>query len=129
MASPADTAAGVTMSDDTGDNPLAERSLLGALILWPQGLTVVMTMLGPDDFASRPNRLVFDAMMSLFDQGDGIDLVTITTHLRKTGDLDAVGGPLYVAALLDGVPRRSFIHGQAEVIRDRGLRRRLRKLG
>jgi replicative DNA helicase len=54
----------------------------------------------------RDHRRIFDKMVKLSERNDAIDLVTLKEELGRSGDLDEVGGPAYITALVDGVPVR-----------------------
>ena len=64
-------------------------------------------------------------MIKLFDDNKGVDLVTVIEELKRTGSLDASGGPAYVSSLASGVPTSAnFIH-YAKIIKEKMLLRKL----
>jgi hypothetical protein len=65
--------------------------------------------LEPSDFWRHAHRQVFAMMRRLADRGEVIDLITLPAALAQAGELDAIGGPAYLAALVDGVPRSTNI--------------------
>lgn len=97
----------------------AERAILGAALLHPEGLATAVALVKPDDFFREAHRLIFRAMMSL----RVVDVVTLKDHLGRSGELDEVGGPAYIAALLDGVPRSINIEYYAQIVRDAAVLR------
>jgi replicative DNA helicase len=103
--------------------PDAERSLLGALLIDGGLLSRVMEFLVPEDFATEPHRLVYEAFLSLADRNEGRDLVTIQSELEMTGKLERAGGPSYLASLVDRVPDLENIESYARLIRESSLRR------
>src|SRR6185295_16356000 len=54
-----------------------------------------------------------------------IDLITLKEELGRSGDLDEVGGPAYITALVDGVPRSMNIEHYARIIKEKATLRRL----
>ena len=65
-------------------NPEAEAATLGALLLAPEAVGEVIQFIRPGDFFSGRNRRVFDAILSLYNRGDAIDLLTV---LRSSSDV------------------------------------------
>lgn len=88
-----------------------------------------MEKLSPSDFYSASNRRIFEAMLSLEGKNSGFDPLTIQRELERTGDLESVGGPAYIASLFDGVARFSDIRAYVALIEDASLRRQLVKAG
>src|ERR671923_211432 len=69
-------------------------------------------------------RVKFEAK-ELEERGDAIDLVTLKEELGRSGDIDEVGGPAYIAALVDGVPRSTNVEHYAKIIKDKSTLRSL----
>src|SRR5205809_4662569 len=64
-------------------------------------------------------------MVKLVERGDAIDLVTLKEELGRSGELDEVGGPAYIAALVDGVPRSTNVEHYARIIKEKATLRHL----
>jgi replicative DNA helicase len=64
-------------------------------------------------------------MVGLTDRSQPIDLVTLKDELIKSGDLDDVGGPAYISALTDGVPRSANVEYYAKIVKEKSTLRRL----
>jgi len=64
-------------------------------------------------------------MVALNERGNAIDLVTLKEELGRTGDLEEVGGPAYIAALIDGVPRSTNVEHYARIIKEKSTLRNL----
>src|SRR5947207_9868824 len=77
------------------------------------------------DFFRDAHRRIFDKMVNLAERGDAIDLVTLKEELGRSGDLDEVGGPAYIAALVDGVPRSTNVEHYARIIKEKSTLRNL----
>jgi replicative DNA helicase len=106
-------------------NEEAERATLGAMLLDAEAVPVAMQYLKPGDFYINRNRRVFEAIRTLADQGLKADIITIVEELRRTGELDGAGGPVYVASLTNVVPTAANIEYYAKVVQDCSLRRSL----
>ncbi len=64
-------------------------------------------------------------MVALSERGDPIDFVTLKEELSRTGELDEVGGPAYVASLADGVPRSANVEYYARIVKEKSTLRSL----
>jgi replicative DNA helicase len=76
-------------------------------------------------FYREAHRRLFRAMTRLFERGDVIDVITVAEELKKTEELDSVGGLEYIAELVDAVPTAANIEYHARIVRDKALLRRL----
>ncbi len=103
----------------------AERSILGAVLLDNHVLNTAIEKLKPEDFFLDPHRRIFERMISLGETQQAIDLVTLTENLDRSGELEASGGPAYLAQLLDGVPRTSNIDHYARIVKEKAVLRNL----
>jgi replicative DNA helicase len=103
----------------------AERSILGAILLDNHTLNTAVEKLRPEDFFLEPHRRIFERMIGLGETQQAIDLVTLTESLDRTGELEASGGPAYVAQLLDGVPRISNVEHYARIVKEKAVLRNL----
>src|SRR5574337_1297424 len=95
----------------------AERSVLGAILLDNHTLNVAVEKLKPEDFFLDQHRRVFQQMIALGETQQGIDLVTLTDQLHRSGELEAAGGPAYLAQLVDGVPRVTNVEHYARIVK------------
>ena len=76
-------------------------------------------------FFREAHRRIFRAMTRLFERGDAIDVITASEELKKTDELEGIGGLEYLAQLLDAVPTAANIEYHARIVRERALLRRL----
>ena len=60
----------------------AEMATLGAVLLDPEALGVVLRFLRPDDFFKNAHSKIFRAILGLSGRGEAIDLLTLTEELR-----------------------------------------------
>lgn len=100
----------------------AERVVLGAVLLHNSVLDALESLTATDFFRAAHEKL-YAAMLRLHEAGLAIDLVTLRAELARTGDLDEVGGPAYIAALVDGVPMRTPVAHHAVIILEQSRRR------
>ncbi|MBM43357.1 MAG: replicative DNA helicase [Acidobacteria bacterium] len=103
----------------------AERCVLGSILIHNDAFNSAAELLDADDFFRDAHRRVFDRMVDLNERGEAIDLVTLKDELGRAGDLDAVGGPAYVAGLVDGVPRSTHVEHYARIVKEKATLRNL----
>jgi len=103
----------------------AERSVLGAILLHNDAFNLAAEVIDSGDFFRDAHRRIFDKMVKLAERSDAIDLVTLKDELGRAGELDEVGGPAYIAALVDGVPRSMNVEHYARIIKEKSTLRNL----
>ncbi|ADN02255.1 replicative DNA helicase [Spirochaeta thermophila] len=103
----------------------AEKATLGALLLNPETLPVVLPYLRPEDFYRRAHRNIYQAVLDLFDRGEAIDILTVTEELKARDLLKESGGAAYIASLTSEVPTTANVEYYARIVQDRSIRRRL----
>src|SRR5437763_12824844 len=103
----------------------AERSVLGAILLHNDAFNLAAEVIDSGDFFRDAHRRIFDKMVALSERNGAIDLITLKDELGRAGELDEVGGPAYIAALVDGVPRSMNVEHYARIIKEKATLRNL----
>jgi replicative DNA helicase len=103
----------------------AERLILGAVLLDNTTINQAAERLRREDFFLDSHRRIYDRMLYLSEINRGIDPITLAEELQRTGDLTTVGGPAFIAALFDGVPRFSNIESYVDIVKGKSMLRRL----
>src|SRR4029077_5784403 len=103
----------------------AERSVLGAILLHNDAFNLAAEVIDEHDFFRDAHRRIFDKMVKLVERGDAIDLVTLKEELGRSGEIDEVGGPAYIASLVDGVPRSTNVEHYARIVKEKATLRNL----
>ena len=106
----------------------AEQAVLGAMLLDWSSVNNVISMLQAESFFSYQNKLIFEAIVSLFRQNIHGDAITIINELSKNNKLQDAGGAAYIAALSDTVPTSANIQYYAQIVSDMAMRRDLIKM-
>jgi replicative DNA helicase len=104
----------------------AERALLGAILLDDQQMAHVADVLPPTGgrwFHDQAHHLVYDAMLTLFERREPIDLVSLTDVLRCRGHLDKIGGNAALTSLLEATVTTQNVAYHARLVRDKALLR------
>ncbi|WP_371364953.1 Replicative DNA helicase [Sporomusa rhizae] len=106
-------------------NVEAEQSVLGAMMIEREAISKVSEILHPDDFYREAHRLIYNAMMELFNKNEAVDLVTVVEVLRRDEKLEAAGGIAYVSALANSVPTAANVTYHARIVEEKALLRQL----
>jgi len=109
-------------------NSEAEQAALGAVLLDPEAVPMVLKYLRPDDFYVNANKEVFAGIVSLYEKGQKADLITLNDELRLLGTLDRAGGPGYIAGLTALVPSSANVEYYARIVQETSVRRSLIRL-
>ena len=80
-----------------------EEAVLGALMLEKDALTNVIDILKVESFYKDSHQVIFQAILDLFTESQPIDLLTVTSQLRRSGNLEIAGGAFYVTELTSKV--------------------------
>jgi replicative DNA helicase len=105
--------------------PEAEISVLGGMLIDGDAVARALEIVDDSMFYREANRRIYRAMARLFQRGQVIDPITISEELKKTDELEFVGGLAYLAELLDAVPTAANIEYHARIVRERALLRKL----
>ena len=104
----------------------AERAVLGAVLMeGREALPRVIEVLRPSDFYTEAHRVIFQAMLRLFDRGEPVDLITLAEELRRTDQLEFVGGPPTLARLAEEGSIAPHLGAYAAIVRDQAVLREL----
>lgn len=104
----------------------AEQSLLGALLIDKDAIVRISEILSSIDFyRSDQHGPIYEAIQSLYEKREPIDLVTVTDELRKKNMLDRIGGSAYLTTLVNTVPTSAHIEQYAKIIKEHSIRRSL----
>ncbi len=102
-----------------------EEAVLGALMLEKDAYSQVSDILKADSFYDDIHQIVYRAIVSLASKQAPVDMLTVVEELRKTGELEAVGGPVYIAQLTEKVASAAHIEFHARIIAQKYLAREL----
>ncbi len=106
-------------------NVESEQALLGSIMLRPEALVDIMDILKPEAFYTDKHKTIFDAMVKLYEKREPIDLLTLSSKLKESGDLDRIGGMSYLTEIVNTVPSSSNAEHYAAIISKKHTARRL----
>lgn len=96
----------------------AEQSVLGAIMLDNEALHEVADSLRAEDFSDEKHRLLFRAMVELSQRQSPIDEVSLISHLKATGRIEAAGGSMYALNLIERTPTAANVTSYAQIVRE-----------
>ncbi len=102
-----------------------EEAVLGAAMLEKDAFSVVIDIVRPESFYVDAHQLIFKAMLELFEKTIPIDLLTLHDKLTSMGEIEAVGGSSYLAALTSRVASAANIEYHARIIAQKYIQREL----
>ena len=107
----------------------AEQAVLGGLLLDTSAWDNVADVIRAHDFYRPDHRLIFEAIGVLAGSGKPCDVVTVSEHLQRSGELDNAGGLAYLGTLARDTPTAANVRAYAELVRERSLLRQLISAG
>ncbi|MFM2374191.1 MAG: hypothetical protein RLZZ234_186, partial [Candidatus Parcubacteria bacterium] len=107
----------------------AERALLGAIMLRPEAMHDVSTVIFPESFYAEKHREIYRAIVAIFAKGNPIDLLSVTHHLTEKGSLERVGGASYVTEIIENVPAAGNANYYASIVEQKCTLRNLINAG
>ena len=108
-------------------NVEAEQAVIGAIFLEPEAFSTASERLISTDFYRANHQAIFATMSLLSERGEPIDVVTVTTNLANTEQLEQVGGVTYLTDLASSVPTAANIDYYSKIVEEKALLRRLIK--
>lgn len=107
----------------------AEKALVGAILVNNAAFERAVEVIKGRDFFRRAHGMIFEAAGRLLDRKREVDLVTLKDELARVGELEECGGPAYISALTDGVPRSANVAHYAAIVLEQSILRRVIHLG
>lgn len=99
--------------------------MLGAMLMDRRCVDNVLSILKPESFYRDSHQKICAAIVSLISQNKPVDILTVTEELRKSRELEEVGGPMYVTGLTSKIAGTSHAEYHAAVIQDMYIKREL----
>lgn len=103
----------------------AEEATIGAALLEPSSIPVLVEFLDPDDFFIIRNGWAWDAIRTLWRRGDAVDYLTVVETLRERGQLEEFGGAAYLTWLINQTPSSIYAETYGRIVRAAAVRRRM----
>ncbi|WP_321426673.1 replicative DNA helicase [uncultured Bacteroides sp.] len=104
-----------------------EEVVLGAAMLEVKAMPEVVQYLRPEMFYYDNHRIIFAALMRMYNERRNIDLITVADELRRHNELEKVGGPFYITKLCSQVASTAHLRTHCLIVKDFYLRRQVIK--
>lgn len=119
----------VPQDDLPAQNLEAERAVLAAMMLGPEGIAEARGMVQAKHFYRRAHQLVYTALTELYANGSPTDLISLAEELRRRGALADAGGQAGIAQLMESATSTANVRHHARLVRERAVRRAVRDAG
>lgn len=106
----------------------AEKSVIGSMLLDKDAISEVSSMLTKEDFSNAQYGILFEAIVSLYNEGKPVDEIVLSEKLREMGAPDSVANLNYIGEILAGEATAAFAKNYAQIVKDKSYLRKLIKL-
>ncbi|MCR5769019.1 MAG: replicative DNA helicase [Lachnospiraceae bacterium] len=105
----------------------AERSVLGSMLMAREAVMTASEKLTPDDFYDETNRVIFSAIISVFNDHKNVDLITVLNKLREMGVPEEVCRLEHLSNMIRSVPSSANVSEHCDIVAEKSVLRRLIK--
>ncbi|WP_053955070.1 replicative DNA helicase [Inediibacterium massiliense] len=105
----------------------AEQSVLGSMILDRDAIIETSEIIKEEDFYKQAHKEIFDAILSLYNRDEPVDLVTLSEELTQRQTLENIGGITYLTSLSSAVPTTTNVKYYAKIVEEKSILRKLIK--
>lgn len=103
----------------------AEQSVLGSLMIDKEAVFAVGDLISPADFYKKAHTIIFEAILRLWSRHEPIDVLSVTSELKKADALANIGGTAYLTELINSVPTSSHVAHYAKIVKEKRILREL----
>ena len=103
----------------------AEQALISSILIDNDIIADIADIVVPEDFYKSAHEKIFKAALSLYKSNEPVDLVTLTNRLRDVGELNNVGGAVYLSNIVDAAPLALNAENYAHIVHDKATLRQL----
>lgn len=105
----------------------AEQAVLGSMLTDQDAVIAAIETLKSDDFYREDNKIIYEAVLNVYNRAEPIDIITLKSELSSMGKLEAVGGLEYIAQLPDKVPTTANVERYIKIVEEKSMLRNLVK--
>jgi replicative DNA helicase len=103
----------------------AEQSVLGAMLLSSEAIRTIIPLCHEEDFYREANRKLYKAIIALDDRKEPVDMITLSSELKRSGDFETIGGINTLTTLVDRVPTAANAEFYANIVKEKSAARKL----
>ena len=105
----------------------AEQAVIGSMLTDKDAVSAAIEILKEDDFYREDNKIIYTAILNIYNRSEPIDIITLKSELAAMGKLEAVGGLEYLADLPQKVPTTSNVEQYIKIVEEKSILRNLIK--
>ncbi len=105
----------------------AEQSVMGSMLIDKASIAQVMEVLKPEDFYKDAHKIIFQAILDLYQKDTAVDIITLTENLKSTDKLESAGGITYISELGGSVISTANLQSYIKIVKDKSTLRELIK--
>ena len=106
----------------------AEQSVLGAMLIDKEAIAKATEILSAEDFYREAHRVIFSAMLEIYNKNEAVDMITVTDILRRDNKLEDVGSIAYITSLANVALTAANVPYHAEIVAEKSVLRQLVKV-
>lgn len=105
----------------------AEQAIIGSMLTDKDAVIAAVEVLQEQDFYREDNKIIYSAILNLYNRSEPIDIITLKSELKSMGKFEAVGGLEYIVQLPDKVPTTSNVEQYIKIVEEKSMLRALIK--
>lgn len=102
-----------------------EQSVLGALLIERDAIPKAIEILPAGSFYTGRHNKIYGVVLSLFERGNPVDLITASDELKRRGQLEEIGGTYYLTELTSLVASAANVEYHSRIIAEKSLLRNM----
>ncbi len=103
----------------------AEQAVIGSMLTDQEAVSSAIETLKPEDFYREDNKIIYEAILNIYNRAEPIDIITLKAELSSMNKLEAVGGLEYIAVLPDKVPTTANVDRYIKIVEEKSMLRNL----
>lgn len=109
-------------------SPEAEQSVIGSMLIDQQAIVIALDVVKPEDFYLQQYKMMFEAMVDLYNEGQPVDAVTTVAKLKSMGAPEHITNTEYIMQTAYAVPTSANVRYYAEIVAEKAVERKLIKV-
>jgi len=103
----------------------AEQAIIGSILMDKEAVNAAVETLKEEDFYREDNKVIYRAIMNLYEKGSPIDIITLKSELVSLGTFDQIGGLEYLSSLTEKVPTTANVDRYIKIVDEKSILRKL----
>ena len=103
----------------------AEQAVLGSMLISKEAVSKVLQWITTEHFYKDAHGKIFATMISLFNENEPVDTISVIDQLKKNKEIEGVGGAYYITGLVEAVPTAANVESYAKIVLEKAVLRKL----